>query len=403
MSHEANLQNINSLAKKAAEIFRLDVYSRFMIGHYLWFIQIVFLAILSVVTAINVAPEIQIIWHEAAELGFANAVGRSGFYLFLRLLDNGSQVFPIAFVLGIIWAEVAHTSGGRHTMVRAAGMSFTRGATALFIVTGLAMPLQFVLDNTIRPYAFMTLSKQGLGEYGWGYQRARSEKMHWLSFSGNILQVRLRDDPDPKFRKVTLYGFNRSGDLTSITDSQELAPAENDSDRWLIINGRNWQISASGQSSIATTIEPDGGTNKLSRLEFPISSLWLEYREIHPKYIPLLDLIRLSHAEGLPDNHPKYQEWLEIRMAQPFTSALLIICIVAVFYLFYDKAGLMYAAGIMLVFGYLGFVLTRVLSIIAQHDIINASIAIWSLPILLTLLALLLIMQIQRRDRYFES
>lgn len=384
---------------------RLGIYARVMIGHYLWHIQVVFAAVLGVVTAINISKEVAVVWSEGASASPVAGAMRAGEYVLYRLLDNGSQVFPIVFVLGIVWAEITHARSGRFTIVRTAGMSFRQASSALLVLAVLSVPVQFLFDNVVRPFAFMSLSYKGLGEYGRAYARERADRNAWLSFDGDVVQVRLHDDPEPKMADFTFYEFSNEGDLTRITDAPIVVRGEDSGDdRWELQTVRLWDFGTIGRPSADTGSDAPVGFVAHDKLDMAValSPLWLEYRSIAPKYIPLADLTRLANERGIPDNAPRYWEWLHIRIAQAFTPGLLALCVSAVFFLYLDRRGLLQAAVLMVISGYLGFSVTRVMAVLAEYHVLPALLAIWALPVIFLLTAISLFTLIRLHDRRYE-
>ena len=387
-------------------------YTRYMLKSYLWFILVVFLAILSVVTTINVAVEIKLIWNEAvqsqSQSQTQSALARVSKYVFLRILDNGSQIFTISVVLGVVWAELIHAISGRQVMVRVTGLSFFRGLNAALIIAALVLPVQLALDNLVRPYAFMTLSKKNLGEYGFEYSRIRAGRHYWWSFSNDVLQVWAKDDPHPRLLNATLYRFFPDSTLRSIWDADEIKRNPN-SDRWQITEGQRWRFKAEGETEADVNSgrqilgEPIKNRN-FSEPEIKISPLWLEYRDIHPKYIPTAELYQLAGLKsGLPDKHPNYRSWIHIRIAQAINASFMVICLVGLFNLLGSRLSVYLTAGVMLIFGYFGFVLTRVTAVVAEHATGASLVVTWAFPVLLLICAAILIHAIYRRDTLAEA
>lgn len=371
----------------------LGTYTRVMLRHYAWHIQVVLLAVLGVITAIDISGEVSRVWREGYALGPWTAVANLAQFVLYRVLDNGTQVFPVAFVLGIVWAEIAHSQSGQRTMARTAGMSLAQGATALVIVATLSVPFQFLLDNAVRPYAFMSLSEKGLGEYGWRYRRQRAERTEWLAFAGNIVQVRMRDDQQPVLHDMTAYEFSPAGELLRITDAPALSASQRED--WTLSQARVWNFSSAAEES-----RPVGYTaHDQFPLDIPISTLWLKYRWIAPKYVPLVDLAALARSDGIPDNAPSYADWLQIRFAQAFNPALVSLCMTGIFFLLLDRRGLLVSAVCMLFAGYLGFSVTRVMAVVANYQALPGVVSIWMPSICFLALAGFLFMLIRRRER----
>ncbi len=378
-----------------------DVYTAHMVRHHLRFVVVTFVVILAAVTAINVSAEVTRVWDEGLNGGdTATAIGRTALYVWCRLLDNGSQIFGIAFMLGIVWAEVAHAFGGRLLMVRTAGRSFVHRSSALLIVAALSVPTHFVLDNVVRPWAFMTLSREGLGEYGWRYAAARSHGVRWLSFAGAILQVDLHDAPEPRFEKATIYWFDQTGDLVRLASAEEIVPPSRTNHRWMLRGATVWQIGEPSNPSFGMPIARGDGAAGETALElgFSISRRWLEFRDIEPKYLPLSELWALTGDPDLPNNRPKYEEWLSIRLFQGMVPGLVAVCIGALFALAIDARGLVVAGGAALFTAYSGYFLNRLSALAVENMPLPPQITALLLPSLLVWAMLRLIDRIRRRD-----
>lgn len=379
----------------------LGTYARLMLGHYLWHILIATIAITGVVAVIEIPGQADQLRAGAASAG-DDATMRLARLIFYRTLDDLSQVFPVAFVLAICWAELSHFQSGRQMLVRTAGMNFQRGATALFIVAVLAIPVQFALDNFVRPYAFMSLCEQRLGEFGRKCARDRAEQTVFLPSRSDIVQVRLRDDPAPRMSDLTLYQFSDEGDLRRIIDAPTVGLAPTPDGRWTVDRARVWdfvrpsQAGGSGLGRAAAYSE-----HASLDVSMGISPKWLAFRQIEPKYIPLSDLVQLAGDPGVPDNAPNYRSWLQVRIAQAFAPGLIGICISAIFILVLDRFGWLVATSTMIAAAYLGFTLMRVMAVVAEHDVIPPFLAIWTLPVLFAASAASLIAVMIRRERRY--
>lgn len=384
---------------------RLGMYDRVMVGHYLWHIQITFLALTGVVTAINISSEVGQVWQEFSAGGDLAGIARVAEYIFYRILDNGSQVFPVAFVLAIVWAEVEHALAGRKTMVRSTGMRFRRGVAPLVLVAALSATTQFLLDNVVRPYAFMSLSTRGLGEYGWAYSRARAPRAVWLAIGGDIAQLQLRDDPTPRMSDITVYQFSPDGAVIRLTDAPDVVPRPGEPGAWRFHDARVWDFTA-GQEPESGAVVPDISVGFVGHptldLDLPISPLWLEYRGIAAKYIPLADLVALASDSRVPDNAPRYSVWLQVRIAQAFNPGLIALCLAGIFFVLLDRFGLLVAGAVILVGGYAGFMVTRVTAVVADHAVVSGTVASWFQTGFFLACAVLVLAFIERRDRRYE-
>lgn len=378
-----------------------DVYTGYMLRHHLRFLVLTFVVILAAVTAINVSGEIGRVWAEGKAGGDIVALQRTALYVWCRLLDNGSQVFAISFLLGLVWAETAHAFGGRLLMVRLVGRSFLHRSTALTILCALAVPTGLALDNVIRPWAFMTLSHEGLGEYGWTYAAARAPVRRWYAFGDVVVRVVMHDAPDPVFEDAVLYDFDANGDLAAVATAEAILPPGPDRPTWTLRGATRWRIGdpADPAFGMPAARQRPGAEVPVQALGFAISPLWLRYREIEPKYVPITDLWRLSRDPDLPANRPKYGPWLAIRATQAFTLGLIGLMVGAVFALALDRRGLIVAVGAALLTAYCGYFLSRISALMVENTTTAPFAAASVLPVAAAIGLWHLIRHLRRRER----
>lgn len=377
---------------------RPGVFCRFMIGHYLWFILVCWLSVTAAITAINVSPEISRVWADQVQAGYLTGLARTSAYIALRVLDNGTQAFPITFLLGVTWAEAAHAHSGRLTMVRTVGMPFLRRTSALLVVAIGSVPLVFVMDNFVRPHAFMTLSVEGLGDYGWSYARKRQPRQEWLAFGDVTMQAVISSGPGPVFTDATLYFFTTEGALERVAEAKYLESSSPGKSDWMMRDAAIWTI---GRGEAGELAAPSASTHShvdVAPAGLSISSTWLKYRGIHPKYVPMADLVALARDTALPDDHPKYREWMVIRSLQCLLPGLTAITLGAIFALALDIAGLAAATVLALFSGYVAYFMARLSAVAAENHILPPVVASLVMPVLLLASFAALLRIIRNRD-----
>lgn len=375
----------------------IGIYTAYVVRHMLWFILVVWLALIAAVTAIDIAPEITRVWSRAAGDGPSSALLASARFVFLRILDNGSQVLPIAIILGSLSADVALAASGRLTTARSAGMLISQRLRPVICVAVMAVGCQLTFDNVVRPYAFMSLSLEGLGEYGWRYERNRADGEHWNSFGGTIMQARLRDDPGPIIEDVTLYTFEEGGRLREITHAARLSEdPDSRPGNWLMHDVYAWSLGEvdTGAAESAASVRHF----EFKPLGFEISGLWLQYRYIDPKYVPIADLARLASETGLPETGTPYREWLHIRLLQAFATGAIVVTVATVFAFLLDARGLLLASGAALAAAYLGYLATRIANVLAENALFPPVLILLALPCALCAVSWTLSRRILARD-----
>ncbi|PHP65665.1 hypothetical protein CSC94_17610 [Zhengella mangrovi] len=373
-------------------------YTGYMVRHHAWFILVCFVGIVATVTAIDVAPEISRVWQEQSQQGTRAGVSRTLLFIVLRLLDNGTQSFPISFVLGMLWGEVAHAWNGRLAMIRTSGMPFLRRTYPVLLIAAASVPVLFTLDNFVRPAAFMTQSRQGLGEYGWSFEKKRTERTLWIARGDTVVHGTLNYDPRPHFQDVMLFYFTDRGSMTGIAHAARLEPSADPAGEWILKQADVRSVAASagqaGEGSAASAVEhfvshPSG---------IRISRLWLDYLRIHPKYIPFGDLVRLSGDTALPDDHPAYREWLMIRLFQSLAPALIVLSLSAIFALLLDRYGLLRATVASLFAAYALYSVTRISAVIIENSPASPFLVTMAFPLLCTGLFVALLAAVSRAD-----
>lgn len=371
----------------------LGVYTRFMVRHHLWFIVVTLMSISSAVTAINVSGEIVRVWAEQSVAGAFNAVVMTGYYVVLRLLDNTAQALPISVVLALVWAETSHAASGRLVMVRTVGMDFWLRSRGLLVAALLIVaPAQFAFDNFIRPHAMLELKRNVLGEYGWLHQSEQSKQMQWFALDGNVVQTMMEGIPDATITDVTVYEFEAGASLLSITHAERLGYVPDSRSAWTLDEAHSWRLG-----------EADVGAKAVDQSALPpdlqLSKTWLRYRGIHPKYVPLADLVSLSWDKELPDDYPPYAQWLALRLVQPINTVLILLCTAALFALALDRRGLIVAAMSGLVTGYLLYLLSRISAVLVESVGISPFLTGALLPLGLAGLLMLISRVLTEKDR----
>ena len=372
-------------------------YGSYMLRHHLRYVAMTFVTIVSAITAFNVSIEIGQVWAEASVFDFSTAVSRTLLYLFCRFLDNSSQVFCIAVLLGLVWAETSHALGGRLLMVRVIGLNFLQRSMPLIILATLCIPIQFVFDNIIRPYAYMTLSREGLGEFGWKYARERGANEQWFTFGATAIRMVVRDIPRPTIEHALISRFDETGTLVAITTANQILPPVDGQGAWIMQGARSWRIGDPESLDFGKPVLGEGIHDEA--LDTRISELWLTYRWIEPRFVPLIDLLRLIGDQGLPTDAPDYSAWLTIRMMQPVLTGLVALFVGASFAILLEFHGLPIAAAGGVVAAYGCHFYGRISSLIIENTPASPPLTAILLLVLLALPLVAMFYTLRRTER----
>ena len=382
----------------------LGSYSRYMIGSHAWHIQIVLVMLVCIVLAVDISPWVGSVWSGAADKDFFGAVAAVLRFSAYRTLDITAQVFPIAFVLGMLWTETVHSSSGQRLMVLITGRSHFRAATPLIVIALAGTGIQFGLDNYVRPAAVMQLIGEKLGSYRSYVDRAPSDRAVWLSLGDDVLQARISQADPPTFQALSYYRFAKDH-VRDITVAEAARPNPMGSaSSWTFLDGKTWQFDANkGRSIDALGTRYPGTAFEELGIELPVDPLWLRYRGIDPKYLPATALSRLAKSQAIPSDQPNYAAWLQLRHAQAFIPGLLGLLVAAVFYLLQDRRPVLLAVLVSLALGYLGFAAMRLMTVIAEHAVLSPRMAAWALPALLAMSSAAAFWRLARYDRAYPK
>lgn len=341
-------------------------YTAYMLRHHLRYWALCFVTVVATLTATNVSVEIARVWADVSASGASAGLGEMALYLICRLVDNGAQVFCVSVLLGVVWAETIHALGGRLLMVRIIGLTFARRSAALILLAALSVPAQFVFDNVVRPWAAMTLSREGLGEFGWKYRRERAPTERWFAFDDTTtLRMTVLDTARPTIRDALVLRVDGGGELASIATAGTITPPQAGSDTWTMHDVRSWRIGdpQDGAFGMPVLRPADGDV----ALDVGISELGLVYRGLDPRFVPLGDLVRLARERGLPANAPDYRAWLVIRFMQSGITGLACLCVGGVFAVLLERRGLTIAAAGSLATAYCAHFYSRFSGLIVEH------------------------------------
>lgn len=341
-------------------------YTAYMLRHHLRYWVLCFVTVVATLTATNVSVEIARVWAEVSVAGIPEGLGKMALYLTCRLLDNGAQAFCVSVLLGVVWGETIHALGGRLLMVRIIGLTFARRSTALILLAALSVPAQFGFDNVVRPWAAMTLSREGLGEFGWKYRRERAPTERWFAFDDTTtMRMTVLDAARPTIRDALVLRIDDGGELASIATAGTITPPEAGRETWTMHEVRSWRIGDPRDGSFGMPVPrpADGDV----ALDVRISELGLVYRGLDPRFVPLGDLVRLARERRLPTNAPDYRAWLVIRFMQSGITGLACLCVGGIFAALLERRGLTIAAAGSLVTAYCCHFYSRFAGLIVEH------------------------------------
>lgn len=381
----------------------MGVYTRYLIRQHVWRIVVASCLVLAIIMPIHVGAHVDETWRAAA------AQGRSGLadtavFVGLRSADVLAQIFPIAFVLAVLWSEMSLGLSGRRLMTRVAGRSLAGGLPALFIVAGGSVAAQFLLDNYARPYSVQSLVERKLGTY-WQYvSNETGPHGAWLAVGDDILQAGSFDRTAHAFGKVTLYRFAADRTLREVIGAQRAFPQarEGGGFEWVLEDGFRADIAEPG-----TPPQPAGAQEQPGRpvtrfatmaVDLAIDPLWVQFRGFRPLYLMLPDLARLARLKALPADQPDYLTALHLRFAKALVPGLVCVLVIGTFLVSSARRSTLAATGIGLVAAYLGILVSNAVGVLGQGRYVSGPVAAWLSPLLLLVLCALVVARLLRQS-----
>lgn len=376
---------------------RSDLHLRVMLTHYLWFVFIVFFAILAVVTAIDVATDIQKVFATHTPDGVTATTEIVLRFLGYRLIDNASQVLPISVMVGLAWGEVVHETSGRVMTLRSLGLRSGLAMRPVAVVLVLSMAIQLFMSTVARPYAFMSLSQQNLGEYGLIYAEQRSER-EWFAFGDTLFTAYIDEAEKASMTDWAAFSFAEDGRLEQLRVSPELEYLLASGDQWRALETRQIYL---GFPNVADEAVIDGG-QQASGAEKAIvhpnfSRLWLHYRYIEPKYVPFADLLRLSRAEGIPSTEPDYAPWVTLRLFEPVAFTLVSLLFFTTVHFLRHKVAFAVATVLAFSASYVGYFVVKAIGVFLAANIVAPGLTAFLVCLGLAALNLVLFRRTQTR------
>ena len=181
-------------------------------------------------------------------------------YVLLSLPDHVYQLFPVAALIGTLFALAQLVAGSEYTVMRTSGVSTARFAVTLATIGFLFATVTFVIGEFVAPPAEQLA------------QRVRSQAITGLVAQEFRSGLWIKDDrifinvvevlPDATLRGVRIYEFDRENRLVSISYAQR--GAYQSDRRWLLedviqtrFEDRRTSVREFAQSRWQSVLEPD--------------------------------------------------------------------------------------------------------------------------------------------------
>ena len=378
----------------------MGIYTRYLIRQHLWRIAVASCLVLAIIMPIHVGAYVDDTWRAATGQG-RSGLAETAVFVGLRAADVLAQVFPIAFVLAVLWSEISLSLSGRRLMTRVAGRSLAAGLPALLIVAAGAVAVQFLLDNYARPYSVQSLVERKLGTYRQYVSNEVGPHGTWLAVGDDILQAGEFDRAEHALTGVTLFRFDADRTLREVLVAERALPqARDDGFVWVLEDGFRADVTQPGAPEPAAGMD-EPPTRHVTRfaaqaVDLAIDPLWVQFRGFKPLYLPLPDLARLARLTAVPADQPDYLTALHMRFANPLVPALVCILVIGTFLVSSARQSTLTAAGIGLAAAYLGIIASDAVAVLGQGRYVSGPVAAWLSPLLLVVLCTVVVTRLLR-------
>jgi lipopolysaccharide export system permease protein len=272
------------------------------------------------------------------------------FYVLLSLPDHVYQLFPVAALIGTLFALAQLVAGSEYTVMRTSGVSTARFAATLATIGFLFAALTFVIGEFVAPPAEQ-LAQRVRSQAITGLVAQEFRSGLWIRDDRNFINV-VEVLPDTTLRGVRIYEFDAEYRLRSISYAQR--GAFQGDRRWLLQD-----VIQTRFENMRTSVHEIPETRWQSVLEPDLINLLL----VKPEQMSAWRLYSYTHH--LKENRQKalrYEIALWTKLTYPL--AVLVMMVLALPFAHFNSrqagVGAKIFAGIMLGIGY--FFLTRLFS-----------------------------------------
>jgi len=353
--------------------------------------------VLAIVLALDVARNMGKILSLSDDAANLNGISALAGYIGLRAAFVVPSIFPIAAIVGVIWAEFGLARSRERVMVFNSGRAHVSSLLPALLFGALIGLAQFTTISFGRPYSAEVQATSKYRYFGPRYVGSETPDKKWFVTEDAVFNAGIAFGPPVALRDVVAYQFAPSGRLESIVRAASASPARQ-AGHWTFRDGT---IRTFGQSQDATTGWTDAHEAAFGDKDLAISlyPLWAEYVDVKAGLLPMQVLHELATARsGVPDS-VAYKSAYQQRFASVLTciAMALVGASLSLFmfspYMNATKPVQIAAVGYAINVGSTGLVL------FGTYGYLPLILAIWVLPIALIVSAFLAPYWVDRRVR----
>ena len=198
---------------------------------------------------------------QVKDLGRGNyTLRRILFYVLLSVPDHVYALFPVAALIGTLFALAQLVAGSEYTVMRTSGVSTARFVATLASIGGLFAVLTFVIGEFVAP-ASEQLAQRVRSQSITGLVAQEFRSGLWIKDDTRFINV-VEVLPDTTLRGVRIYEFDKDYRLRSISYAQRGAFQADR--RWLLqdvvqtrFEGMNTSVETIAETRWQSVLEPD--------------------------------------------------------------------------------------------------------------------------------------------------
>lgn len=369
--------------------------TRYVAGLYLRRAIVFCGIVLAIVLALDVARNMGRVLSPHGDAANLNGLSALATYIALRAAFIIPSVFPIAAIMGVLWAEFGLAQSRERVMVFNSGRVPVRSLVPALLFGALIGLAQFAAISFSRPYSAEIQAVAGYRYYGPRYVGPSTDGDKWFVTGDAVFNARIAFGPPVVLRDVVVYRFAPTGRLESIVRATGASPASQRG-YWEFRDGTIKTFAQQQGDESEWTAAPEIRFGK-KELAISLEPLWAEYVDVEAELLPMSVLHDLATAgSGVPDS-VVYKSAYQMRFAAVLASIAMALVGASLSLLMFSPhmgpAKLLQIAAI----GYGIHVGSTTLTLLGAYGYVPLIVAIWLLPLALIVSAFLVPYWFERR------
>lgn len=275
--------------------------TRYVAGLYLRRAVVFSGIVLAIVLALDVARNMGRVLSPSGDTDNLNGLSALASYIALRAAFVVPSIFPIAAIMGVIWAEFGLARSRERMMVFSSGRAPVRSLISALLFGALVGLAQFTAISFSRPYSAEIQAMSKYRYFGPRYVGPSTDGDKWFVTDDAVFNARIAFGPPPVLRDVVVYRFSPSGRLESIVRAALASPTSQDG---------HWEFRTGTITTLGWKQGDDPGWSAASDVSFgkkdlaiSLDPLWAEYVDVDPGLLTMVVLHDLATAgAGVPDS-----------------------------------------------------------------------------------------------------